>query len=82
MVKLGTKVKDSITGFEGIATSRTEYLYGCVRVCVEPQGLHDGKPIDPMFFDEQRLEEQPTAISGGPGDVPGARSVPPARDPR
>jgi hypothetical protein len=82
MVKLGTKVKDNLTGFAGIAVSRTEYLYGCVRVGVESPELKEGKPQDIQFFDEQRLEEQPTAISGGPGDVPGARSVPPARDPR
>ena len=31
MEELGSRVKDSITGFEGFAVSRTEYLYGCVR---------------------------------------------------
>jgi len=82
MVQLGTKVRDNITGFEGIAVSRTEYLFGCVRVCVEPQALHDGKPIDSQFFDEQRLEAIATAVSGGPGDAPGARSIPPSRDHR
>lgn len=80
MVVLGTKVKDKITGFEGIAVSRTTYLYGCVRVCVEPQGLHDGKPIESQYFDEQRLEDVPTAVTGGPGDVPHARAAPPSRD--
>jgi hypothetical protein len=34
MVKLGSKCRDSITGLEGIATARTEYLYGCVHVCI------------------------------------------------
>lgn len=29
MVTLGARVKDNITGFEGIATGRAEYLYGC-----------------------------------------------------
>jgi hypothetical protein len=83
MIKLGTKVKDSISGFEGIATARIEYLYGCVRVLVEPQGLNqDGKPIEAQYFDEQRLEDQPTAKSGGPRDLPGSRPVPPSRDPR
>lgn len=81
MVTLGSKVKDNITGFEGIATGRSEYLYGCVRVLVEPQELRDGKPIEAQWFDEQRLEEKPTAKSGGPFDPPAARPVPTRRDP-
>ena len=76
MVKLGDKVRDSISGFEGVATSRTEFLYGCVRVCVEPQGLHDGKPIDSQYFDEQRLCESSPAPVGGPGPVPPPRDCP------
>ena len=70
MVKLGTKVTDSIAGFSGIAVCRTEYLYGCVRIGVEPQELHDGKPVEPHYFDEQRLEEASTAESGGPQPDP------------
>src|ERR1700728_2195934 len=44
-VKLGDVVRDRISGFAGVATSRTEYLNGCVRWQVSPQHLHDGKPI-------------------------------------
>lgn len=39
MIKLGDKVKDKISGFEGLATARSEFLYGCVRILVEPTGL-------------------------------------------
>jgi len=70
MVKLGTKVKDSITGFSGIAVCRTEYLYGCVRIGVESEVLQDGKAIEPHWFDEQRLEEASTAETGGPQPDP------------
>ena len=77
MIKLGQKVRDRITGFEGVATSRTEYLYGCVRIYVEPGGLHDGKPIEPQVFDEQRLDQASEAKTGGSGLVPPQR-VPPA----
>lgn len=80
MVQLGSKVRDSLTGFSGTAVSRTEFLYGCVRVGVEPDALHDGKPIDPHWFDEQRLvlveELEPqvsplsSATAGGPGATP------------
>ena len=45
MIELGEKVKDTITGFTGIATARTDYLYGCIRVEVEPAArrLEGGK---------------------------------------
>jgi len=76
MVKLGQKVRDKITGLEGIATARTEFLYGCVRVLIDPEGLHDGKPIESQWLDEQRLEEKPTAKIGGPGSAPPSRDCP------
>ena len=31
IIKLGDKVKDIVTGYEGIATSRTEFLNGCIQ---------------------------------------------------
>ncbi len=51
-VQLGKRYRDSLTGFAGVATSRSEYLYGCVRVCLEKSV--EGKPEE-FFFDEQRL---------------------------
>lgn len=76
MVKLGDRVKDNITGFEGIAVARTEFLYGCVRVCVQPGKLKDGKTIDAEWFDEQRLDVKSAAKTGGPGPVPPDRDYP------
>ena len=32
--KLGHKVRDAVTGFVGIATSKIEFLNGCVQVCI------------------------------------------------
>jgi hypothetical protein len=78
-VALGAKYRDTITSFEGIAVSRTEFLYGCVRVCLE-KGDEKGEKSVTEYFDEQRL----TAVSelhqrlvsdaktGGPGDCPTA----------
>ena len=71
MVKLGKQYKDSISGFEGVAISRTEYLYGCVRVGLEGKA----KPGESLWFDEQRLTLVTNATSGG--DMPS----PPSRDP-
>lgn len=70
MVKLGTVVTDAVSGFSGVATGRTEYLYGCIRIMVEPQGLHDGKPIEAQWFDEQRLTQKSPAKIGGPTAPP------------
>lgn len=75
MVKLGSMVTDSITGFSGVAIGRCEYLYGCVRVQVQSCDLKEGKVIDTEWFDEQRLGEF-EAKSGGP------QSAPPSRDPK
>jgi hypothetical protein len=56
-IKLGNKVRDTLTGFTGIVTSRTEYLYGCVHIGVTPEDLDkDGKVKQAEFFDEQRIE--------------------------
>ena len=55
-IKLGQKVRDTITGLEGIAISRTEWLYGCVRVTVQAEGGKDGLPYDPFVVDEPQLE--------------------------
>mgnify|MGYP001579718932 CR=1 FL=1 len=55
MIKLGSKVKDKITGFTGVATQRIQYLYGCERYGVEAKTGKDGKaPFE--YFDAQRLE--------------------------
>lgn len=60
-IKLGQKVKDTITGFTGIATSRHEYLNGCVQYGV--QGKIDKDGIIPEI--EHIDEEQLTVMSGG-----------------
>jgi hypothetical protein len=86
-IKLGSKVRDSITGFTGIAVSRTEHLFGCVRVSIEPQECKDGKPVDICWFDEQRVElveetkpvvsAASSATSGGPqNDCPRTKDAP------
>ena len=75
MVKLGERYKDTLTGFEGIATARTEYLYHCVRVGLEGSDK-DKQPVE-FWFDEQRLvdaKNKPVATLAKTG---GARKTPP-----
>lgn len=64
-IKLGSKVRDKITGYTGIAIGVTDWLSGCRRVTVQTQELKDGKPIDSCCFDESQLDlvEETTAVS-------------------
>jgi len=55
-IKLGVKVKDKVSGLEGIATSITEFIYGCRRIGVSPQELKDGKPMEESIIDEPQLD--------------------------
>lgn len=53
---LGKYVKDSVTGLEGIVTSRTEYLNDSTRVCVERYGTDQtGKAFEPFYVPEARV---------------------------
>ena len=54
-VVLGNKVKDIITGFEGIATSKVEFLNGCIQYCVKPIIGTDGKMPEGEYIDQQQL---------------------------
>ena len=59
MIKLGSKVRDSISGYEGIATARSRFLNGCVQLCIEGPLAKDEKGVarrDDLWFDEQRVE--------------------------
>lgn len=77
MITLGSIVKDTLTGFKGMATGKTQWLFGCTRIAIEPTSCKDGKPIEMQWFDEQRIqvikEGKPTptkdateSTSGGP----------------
>ena len=59
-IKLGQKVRDKITGFEGIATAKTEFLNGCVQYEVTRK-LRKGESltaesVQGINIDEQQLE--------------------------
>ena len=36
MIKLGSKVKDVVSGFKGVAVGEYNFLHGCTRYCVQP----------------------------------------------
>ena len=72
MITQGSKVKCKITGFEGIATARVEYINGCIQYCIKPKAGKDGKITEGEYLDEQQLEVVGEGVilkikeSGGP----------------
>ena len=91
VVKLGDKVRDTISGFEGVAVARTEYLNGCARVGVQPPVDKDGKLPEAQHFDQPQLmvlagkeaarpAHDVDGRTGGPGRYPDrGRNVDPGR---
>lgn len=55
-IHLGMEVRDRITGFTGIAYSRTEFIRGCCRIEVVPKVKEEGKVPDTYVVDEPDLE--------------------------
>ena len=55
-VKLGSKLRDTVTGLEGMAIAKTEWMNGCWRITLQPAELKDGKPVDSSAFDVEQLE--------------------------
>ena len=53
---MGYEVKDKVTGFEGVVTSVSFDLYGCIQCVVTPKLNKDGKKEDSHWFDYHRLE--------------------------
>ena len=50
MITLGDEVKDSVSGFSGIAIAKHSYPQGCDRFCVQPKVNKDGTlPVTENF---------------------------------
>lgn len=77
MIQLGDKVKDRVTGFEGVITGAAEYLTGCRQVLVQPPAK-DGEFKEGRWIDDDRLELLRTQVitlndrarDGGPQSNP------------
>ncbi len=53
---LGSRVRDRITGFTGVATGRAEYLDRGVRYLISPPLDKDGKYVEPLWFPANQLD--------------------------
>lgn len=73
-IELGDEVRDTVTGFKGVAVARTIWISGCPRINVQPKGVDkDGKIFETNSFDENMLEvvkakklKEPDRTKGGP----------------
>lgn len=72
-IKLGDEVKDTVSGFQGIALLRHSYLQGCDRICIQPPVNKDGELPKTATFDEPSLvivekqkAKEGNRTSGGP----------------
>jgi len=55
-IKLGSKVKDTVSGFTGIAESKIEFLNGCIQYSIVPKVGKDNKKGESLWVDEEQLE--------------------------
>jgi hypothetical protein len=77
---LGQTYRDTVTGFQGVATSKTVFLNGCVRVALTPPAyVKDGehKLGSAEYFDVEQLEAVPVPPAAEAGQV-GRSGGPPA----
>lgn len=78
-IELGQKAKDTVTGYTGIVTAKTTWLYGCTRFALQTPLDKDGKVPEPQWFDElQLVGAEPDRTKGGPQPAP-RRNADPSR---
>lgn len=65
-IKFGQRVTEKVSGYTGIVIAKTEWIYGCVRFGVQAEGLHEGVPLEPQWFDEGELTSEPKSKGGPP----------------
>ncbi len=71
--ELGVTLQDKVTGYTGVAMSRSEYLTGCMHYCIVNTTLDkEGEPKAWQDFDQSQLKlvkdvkKKAKGKSGGP----------------
>ena len=75
-IQLGDRVRDTLTGFAGIAVAETQWLHGCRRITIQPEKLNDGKVVEAMTFDEPQIVVVKEGVASGKRDTGGPRPEP------
>lgn len=77
-IKLGERYRDTLTGFEGTAIAKHEYIHGCTRVTLQAVVRDE---IKDYAFDAPALEEVGSGATvtslrtGGPRATPAPRTT-------
>lgn len=75
-IQLGDKIRDKVTGFEGIAVCHSRWLSGCDRWTIQAPAK-DGKIPDLASFDVDCLEvTKRAAVKTTPKETGGPRHTP------
>ncbi len=78
-IKLGMKVKDTVSGLTGIAVCKTEWLNGCIRYGIQPPVDKDGKVPDNYYADSEQIEIIEDGVTIEPKKTGGPQSGTPQR---
>ncbi len=86
-IRCGQSVLDTLSGLEGVVVARTEWLYGCIRLAVQPSGSKDGKPYEPFWVDEPQVKVVETPLWQEPEQEEDSETFParvfgPRQDPK
>jgi hypothetical protein len=74
--RLGDVARDTITGFKGVVITSCDWLHGCRRLTLQPQGLKDKKPVEAQTFDAPQVQMVKRAVFGTTSDTGGPRPEP------
>lgn len=76
LIKLGDRVKDTITGFTGVVICISQWLHGCRRITLQPEQLINGKMIESQTFDEPQLKVVKGSVTTGESRTGGPKPEP------
>jgi len=75
--KLGDKLRDKVTGLEGIATQKCEMLNGCVQYYLQPKrDLKKNEQPKGDWVDDQQLEKAGIGINRKVSNTGGGQVMP------
>lgn len=81
-IAIGSKARDTLTGFTGLVTARIEYATGCNQVLLAPPVAQDQGWRDAKWFDVERvavLEEKAITFTSRPGGGLPTGQTPPTK---
>lgn len=79
---LGDRVRDRVTGLEGIVTAHSKHIAGCDRLWMSPRVGSDGKQVEGQWIDIDLVEILETSVIAPVSYErlsPGGTNLPPSR---